>query len=195
MINAEHEALHATGLDYENTIEDLQKATLLFSELASARKHSGLAKVPAVVAHVNDLLENKGVQKVVVFAHHQEVVWALEDAWVHWQAVALTGSMTEEMRHRSVHLFQTNPDTRIFVGSLSAAGVGITLTAASHMVFAEIDWKDMRQCEDRIHRIGQKDSVLIQTLVFDWSVDANMIKLVIEKMKVAEQAIDGVEKS
>jgi SWI/SNF-related matrix-associated actin-dependent regulator 1 of chromatin subfamily A len=193
VLGAEHEALHATGLDYESAIEDLQKAPVLFSELAAARKFSGLAKVPAVVAHVNDLLENKGVQKVVVFAHHYEVIWALEDAWVQWQAVVLTGTMTEEMRDRSVRLFQTNPDVRVFVGSLSAAGVGITLTAASNMVFAEIDWKDMRQIEDRIHRIGQRDSVLIQSLVFDWSVDANMMRLVLEKMRVAEQAIDGKE--
>jgi SWI/SNF-related matrix-associated actin-dependent regulator of chromatin subfamily A-like protein 1 len=151
-----------------------------------------LAKVPYVIEHVTKLLEQDGIRKVVVFAHHRDVITALMEAFAGpYQAVCYKGEMTEAMKHRSVDLFQTWADCRVFIGSITAAGVGLTLTAASHMVFAEIDWKDMRQAEDRIHRIGQTETCIYQTLVFDWSVDANMMRKILEKMRIAEVAIDG----
>lgn len=192
LLQREHEALRKTGLDYESDIEHLQKALILFPDLAKARHESALAKVPYVVEHVEKLLERDAIQKVVVFAHHQDVLSALVDAFDKYQSVVYRGESTEAMRDRAVRLFQTNPDTRVFVGSLTAAGVGLTLTAASHTVFAETDWKDMRQAEDRTHRMGQKDRVCVyQTLVFDWSIDANMMRKILEKMRIARVAIDG----
>jgi hypothetical protein len=76
---------------------------------------------------------------------------------------------------------------------MQAAGLGITLTSASLMLFAELSWvaKDLRQSEDRIHRIGQKDPVLIQHLVYDGSLDASMSQRLIQRMEMADQALDS----
>ena len=80
----------------------------------------------------------------------------------------------------------------MFIGSIGAAGVGITLTASSHVVFAELPLRpaDMLQAEDRAHRIGQKGSVLIDVLVFDGSVDAHIAKMLVAKQDVADMALD-----
>jgi hypothetical protein len=80
----------------------------------------------------------------------------------------------------------------VFVGGIAAAGVGLTLTAASHVILAELPWRpaDVQQAEDRCHRIGQTDSVLVQHLVFDGSLDANMAQLILEKQAVADAALD-----
>ena len=66
------------------------------------------------------------------------------------------------------------------------------LTAASHVMFAELDWVPgkLAQKEDRAHRIGQKDSVLCSYLVLEGSLDAHMAKVNVEKMKVIDAALD-----
>jgi hypothetical protein len=95
-------------------------------------------------------------------------------------------------RQAEVERFQNDPACRMFIGSIHAAGVGITLTAASHVVFAELDWVpgNVSQAEDRCHRIGQRDSVLVQHLVFDNSVDSRMAGIIVAKQAVIDSALD-----
>jgi len=92
-----------------------------------------------------------------------------------------------------VDRFQEDPSCRIFVGSITAAGFGLTLTASSHVVFAELDLvpAHMTQAEDRTHRIGQKNSVLVQHLVLQDSLDARMARTLIKKQRVIDQVTDG----
>ncbi len=157
-------------------------------ELAKARKILGMAKVPAAVDHILDVLESE--RKVVVFAHHREVIAALlSKAGV--KAVSITGDTSLKARNEAVHAFQNDPDVRLFVGNLQAAGVGLTLTAASVAIFVEQDWTPgvLLQAEDRIHRIGQDRPVLIQYLVFDGSLDARMVKSLARKERIIQEAI------
>lgn len=107
-------------------------------------------------------------------------------------AVRLYGDTPMEERQAAVDLFQDDLGCQIFVGSITAAGVGITLTASAHVVFAELDWVpgNISQAEDRAHRIGQTDSVLVQHLVFDGSMDATIAKTVVRKQRVIDRALD-----
>jgi hypothetical protein len=91
-----------------------------------------------------------------------------------------------------VDRFQTDPAVKVFLGGITAAGVGITLTAASTVVFAELDWVpgNVTQAEDRAHRIGQVESVLVQHLVLDKSLDARMAQRIVEKQEVMDKALD-----
>ncbi len=86
------------------------------------------------------------------------------------------------------------PGCRLFIGGILAAGVGITLTAASHVVFAELDWVpgNITQAEDRCHRIGQTDMVLVEHLVLEESLDARMAEVLVEKQEVLSAALDKV---
>lgn len=108
--------------------------------------------------------------------------------------VIITGETSLSARDTAVRRFQSDPNVKVFIGSIMAAGVGLTLTAASTVIFAELDWVpgNVTQAEDRCHRIGQKDAVLIQHLVLDGSVDANMVDKVISKQAVITAALDTV---
>ena len=106
--------------------------------------------------------------------------------------VIFTGKETPEERQAAVDRFQSDSATRVFVGSIAAAGVGITLTAASTCVFAELSWVpgEMSQAEDREHRIGQANSVLVQHLVLEGSLDAMMAETLVRKQEVIDRALD-----
>jgi SWI/SNF-related matrix-associated actin-dependent regulator 1 of chromatin subfamily A len=173
--------------DYLDAVKRLSKTTrLAWGELARARKDTAIAKVPYVLAHLEDVSE-----KVVVFAHHREVIEKLKEGLGN-DAVVLYGGMPMNARNNSVERFQDDPKIRFFIGSILAAGVGLTLTASSHVVFAELDWVpgNVMQAEDRCHRIGQRNSVLVQHLVFDESVDANMAKTIVSKQEIIDKALD-----
>lgn len=167
-----------------------KKQGLQLGEISLLRKQVAIAKVPFVIDHLNDLLETK--DKVIVFAHHKDVVDALMREFGS-AAVKVDGRVTKpEDRQAAVDRFQNDPTCKIFIGSILAAGVAITLTAADVVVFAEIDWVpgNMCQAEDRAHRIGQINPVLIQMILFEDSLDANMATSLIEKQEVIEAALD-----
>jgi SWI/SNF-related matrix-associated actin-dependent regulator 1 of chromatin subfamily A len=161
--------------------------------LAVARHQVALAKVPLVAAFVTELLRGGGLQKVTVFAHHRDVIAGLAEALLEFHPVTLTGDTSAKERVKVINLFQTAPAVRIFIGNIVAAGQGITLApASSHCIFAELSWvpAEITQCEDRLHRIGTQDSVLVQHLVLSGSLDAIMARTLIAKQVV----LDGVLK-
>ena len=168
------------------------KAGLSFTALAAARHQIALAKVPAVIEHLDGLLDELETKKVVVFVWHNDVADQLR-AHFGARAVAITGKTPMADRQGLVDRFQTDSGVEVFIGNIRAAGVGLTLTAASVAVFAELDWVPaiVTQAEDRIHRIGQLSSVLIQHLVLDGSLDAQMAKVLISKQDIADEALDN----
>jgi SWI/SNF-related matrix-associated actin-dependent regulator 1 of chromatin subfamily A len=178
---------------YKAAVAELQEAArVMFTEMSRLRHETAVAKIPHVVEHVENAIGGSG--KVVVFAHHKDVVNGLMDEFGD-RAVKLTGETPMAQRQEAVDRFQSDPTIQVFVGNIQAAGVGITLTAASHVVFAELDWVpgNITQAEDRCHRIGQTNSVLVQHLVFDESIDANMAHALTIKQDVLDRALDRRE--
>ena len=178
--------------EYKSAVARLTEASQIeFTEMARLRHETALAKIPAVVAHVQNSLED-GDNKILIGAHHHDVIDSLMESLAEFNPVKLTGETKEADRQANVDSFQNNPAVRVFVGSILAAGVGITLTAASHAVFAELDWVpgNMSQFEDRLHRIGQTETVLIQHLVLSDSLDARMACVLMSKQRVIDDALD-----
>ena len=164
---------------------------LNFETMSTVRKESALSKVPMVIEHLKEAIESSG--KVVVFCHHTEVAKALYEAFSDDNnAVIVIGETPMQKRQDNVWSFQNLDTVKLFIGNIQAAGVGITLTAASHVVFAEISWVpgEVSQAEDRCHRIGQKNSVLVQHLVLAGSIDSIMAKTIVKKQNVIEKAMD-----
>jgi len=161
-----------------------------FGELAKLRQATALAKVPLVVAHIENVIDESG--KLVVFAHHRAVIRELAEPFGD-AAVTLTGEHDIVTRQAAVDRFQEDPTCRIFIGSITAAGLGLTLTASAHVIFAELDWvpAHLTQAEDRTHRIGQAESVLVQHLVLEDSLDARMVGTLIKKQRVIDKVVDG----
>lgn len=179
-----------SDLDYDEIVNSLKsyKASDI-GELAKARHDLALAKVGDVVEIIDTDLES--TNKVVVFAHHKDVIDAIMDHYGD-SAVKIVGGMSEADKDNSVTQFQTNDDVKVFVGNFVAAGVGLTLTESSTVIFAELDWTPsmVSQCEDRCHRIGQTDSVTVKHIVVDGSIDSMIAKAIIRKQKVAEEGLN-----
>jgi SWI/SNF-related matrix-associated actin-dependent regulator 1 of chromatin subfamily A len=98
--------------------------------------------------------------------------------------------MSPRDKQASIDTFGRDPSCRVFIGNIQAAGVGITLApASSHVVFAELSWApaDLSQCEDRLHRVGTVDSVLVQHLVLEGSLDAMMAKVLLKKQGILDK--------
>ena len=183
-----------TKEEYESAVAELQEAaSAAFTEMSQLRHDTAMATVPYAVQHILTALGDEG-HKIVVMAHHKDVVAAIMAALAEAEigAVSLTGDTPMQTRQDNVDRFQRDPNCRVFVGNIQAAGVGITLTAAAHVVFVELDWVpgNMTQAEDRCHRIGQTDSVLVQHLVLEGSLAARMAKVLIEKQDVIDRALD-----
>ena len=162
-----------------------------FTEMSKVRHDEAVAMIPKAIDFIGDALEDRN-HKVIVFAWHHDVMDAIAEAFQD-RAVMLTGETKMEDRDKIVQQFQNNPEVQLFIGSITAAGVGITLTAASHVIFVEEDWvpSNITQAEDRVHRIGQKESVLIQHLAVNGSVSVKMIKTCIAKQEIADKALDS----
>jgi SWI/SNF-related matrix-associated actin-dependent regulator 1 of chromatin subfamily A len=178
-------------LSYQDAVESLsQAARQAFTEISRIRHETALAKVPEFVDFAKETIDSVG--KVIIFAHHLDVIqWIYED--LHgYNAVLCTGPMSVEARQVSVERFQTDDTCRVFIGTIGAAGVGLTLTAASTVLFAELDWVpgNMTQAEDRAHRIGQLNSVNIVHVVLDGSLDQQIAATLISKQEIADRALD-----
>ena len=160
-------------------------------EIARIRHQTALAKVPKVVDFVKDVLENRN--KVIVFAHHRDVIEQIANEFK-GESVVLYGGMSTGEKDASVQAFMKNPKIRVFVASIVAAGVGLTLTASDTVIFAEESWNpsDISQAEDRAHRIGQQNTVFVYHLVVEGSIDSYIMNKIISKQEVIDQSINTV---
>merc|ERR1719378_1484119 len=106
------------------------------------------------------------------------------------QYIFIDGSVSSEERNSQVEKFQTSDKVRVAVLSITAANAGITLTAASLVVFAELFWNPgiLTQAEDRAHRIGQTDSVIVQYLVAKETADDVLWPMIQQKLDVLNKA-------
>lgn len=165
----------------------------VLTRINALRQTTARLKLDAAIAWVRDFTETGS--KLVLFAHHREIVSGLMDALAAAGigAVKLTGETTGEARQAAVDRFQTDDSIRVFVGNIAAAGVGITLTAASDVAFVELPWRpgDVDQAEDRCHRIGQHDSVTAWYLLAERTMDEDMAELIDAKRAVIEGVTDG----
>jgi len=176
-----------SGDKYKEDIEQLRSdQRTAFADMSQARQDTALAKIPAIVDHLNDC---EG--PIIVFGHHKSVIKKLIAELGPENCVSITGDTPMDERQDAVDRFQ-NGEAKYFVGNIHAAGVGLTLTRSSHVVFAELDWVpgNVSQAEDRAHRIGQEDSVLCQHIVMDGSIDERMAKSIIAKQETIDEALD-----
>lgn len=158
--------------------------------LSTLRRELGVAKSLPAAKFILDLLEEE--RQVVVMAHHKEVISALgrefDAAGVTF--VTLLGDTPPVERQNAVNDFQAGK-SRVFLGSLLAASVGITLTAARAVVLVESSWvpSDNEQAEGRCFRIGQTDITRIFYLVVPDSLDEAVTSAVIRKQRNIETTL------
>lgn len=152
------------------------------------RQISARGKVRDVIEFVKDFRENG--KKIILFCSLHEVVDQLKRYFP--TAVSVTGRDSQDEKQRAVDAFQNNPKADIIICSIKAAGVGLTLTASSNVAFVEFPWTyaDCCQCEDRAHRIGQKDSVTCYYFLGRRTIDEKVYRIIQEKKNIAN-AVTG----
>lgn len=153
------------------------------------RRLATLGKVAQAVDFIRTFLENG--KKLIVFCALHEVVDALVKAFP--GAVTVTGRDSAAEKQAAVDSFQNNPETMFIICSIKAAGVGLTLTASSSVAFLELPWTycDCCQCEDRAHRIGQKDNVTCYYLLGRGTIDQAVYRLIQDKKNTAAQIMNS----
>ena len=148
-------------------------------------------KMKSCIDWIKQYLETEN--KLVVFATHKQTTQAIISAFPEI-SVRLEGGMDGNEKQKSVDRFQNDKRTRLFVGNIKAAGVGLTLTASSNTCFVELGWTpgEHDQAEDRVHRIGQEaDSVNAYYLIADGTIENQIIELLDKKRKVLADVLDG----
>lgn len=139
------------------------------------RALGGFKVAPAAEWAVEFLTDNPD-RKLVIFAHHTEVIDGLTTRLEKFGAQKLDGSVLPGVRALRVAQFQNDPDRRVLVGQTVAAGTSITLTAAHDVLMVEQEWTpaDNYQAISRVHRIGQTQPVTAYYLYAANTVDARI---------------------
>jgi hypothetical protein len=178
--------------------------------MSPLRKAAGLAKVPVAAEYVADWVaaevhrdEHGHVlpieRPLLVWAHHTEVEAALVAA-AH-EAVgpddvdlvrALVGATSERASDEAVADFQAGK-VAVLIAGITAAGVGITLTRGSDMVFVETSYvvDEVAQAEDRQLRIGQRSNVTAHTMIAPGTLDERIQAVLAAKGNVLELVFPG----
>lgn len=153
----------------------------------------GQAKAGLAADYAAQLARSAG--KVVFFAKHIDVMDQAEAAFAsrELRTVSLRGDQTALARQAAIDAFNTDPDVHVAVCSLTAAGVGVNLQAASNVVLAELSWTSAEQTQaiDRVHRIGQDEPVTAWRIIAAHTVDARIAELIDAKQGLAARALDG----
>lgn len=148
------------------------------------RSLSAKGKVAQAVDFVKTFLANG--KPLILFCSYHEIVDALKKAFP--KAVSVTGRDSLTEKQASVDSFQSG-HSQLIICSIKAAGVGLTLTASSNVAFIEFPWTyaDCCQCEDRAHRIGQKDNVTCYYMIGRNTIDRVLYAIIHEKKAIANQ--------
>jgi SWI/SNF-related matrix-associated actin-dependent regulator 1 of chromatin subfamily A len=165
-------------------------------------QQSAFAKCRPVAEYVETLLDSSAGgagddddQKFLFFGHHTCMLDSVSEMLRKRkiQFIRIDGSTPSDTRQSLVDKFQNDAHTRVAVLSIKAAGMGLTLTAASVVVFGELSWTpgDIVQAEDRAHRIGQRSCVNVQFLCAKNTVDDIMWGSISNKLETLGQVLDG----
>ena len=162
---------------------------------------TGQAKLAAVKEYLKDFIGNSGntESKFILFAHHKFMLAGLEELLLRSLPAGgymrIDGEVNQSVRAASVEKFQKDPNCRVALLSVTSCAEGITLTAASVVIFCEMYWVPglMEQAEARAHRVGQKDCVVCYYLVMPNSPDEVVFNLLEKKKKDTSLILDGRE--
>jgi len=148
------------------------------------RSLSAKGKVYQAIDFIKTFLAND--KPLIVFCSLHEIVDRLRQAFP--DAVQVTGRDSMAAKQAAVDAFQRG-EAKLIICSIKAAGVGLTLTASSNVAFIEFPWTyaDCCQCEDRAHRIGQKDNVTCYYLIGKNTIDSVLYNIIYSKRSIANQ--------
>ena len=169
--------------------------TEFLARLTKVRTALHKAKQKAVEERIRDVVSSG--EKVVVFTCFSEGIERHKKK-LGESAVTITGADMAERRMAAVDEFQSDETVRVALCNIIAGGVGITLTAGTHVIFQDLDWvpANHAQAEDRCYRLGQTSRVTVEYFLAAGTLDTYISELLEGKMKLitaveAEELPDG----
>jgi SNF2 family DNA or RNA helicase len=185
----EAELRRELGEDFRRDPEDLDSAVK-----ARIGRLTGLAKVPLLVERLKDEFES-GLDRVVLFAWHTDVIDALTDALSGYYPCVVDGGTSPVHRQHRVDTFNNKPLNRVFIGQIKAAGVGLDLSAACELIFVETSWVpgDNDQAAMRIMGVNQKRAARVRYAVLPGSIDERLTEVNRRKAKDIAALYDGAD--
>lgn len=177
---------------YDAVIKELseqKEVSKLTGNLHSLNIITSMAKIPGIIALAESIIEED--RKVVIFGSYKEPLNLLKKHFGN-SSVKIDGSVSAFDRDQHVQEFINNPDCKVFLGNMIAAGVGINLVNASDVIFINFPFTpaELYQAIDRCHRIGQSKSVNVHYTFCDDSIDEHIYNIIVDKEKDINALID-----
>ncbi len=162
--------------------------------IQSERQAAGVAKLPHVINFVKNIMEIE--ESLVVFCHHKAIHQLLHESLKEFSPVSIIGGQTDKVRQEQIDMFQTG-ESKLMIAGLRAGNVGINLSQARYVIFAELDWSPAihRQAEDRLHRIGQKNTVFAYYLIGNGTLDDHVANILVDKSYEIDSIMDETAES
>lgn len=180
--------VHMSNANLLGVVTRLRQATALPSILTTENISS--AKIDRAVDLATQLIENG--EKVVIFGTFKEPMYEIARRLDEYNYVIGTGDLSDSEVAANKDRFQEDPSISAFIGTWQKCGTGITLNAASYMIFLDCPWTNgvFEQAQDRIHRIGTKNPVFIYHLITKDTIDERVNEIVNDKGAMADFIID-----
>jgi SNF2 family DNA or RNA helicase len=168
---------------------EFSKSASYHRAIQSERQIAGLAKLPHVINFVKNIMEIE--ESVVVFCHHKVIHKLLNESLEEFSPVAIIGGQSDDVRQDQIDKFQSG-ESKLMIAGIRAGNVGINLTRAKYVIFAELDWSPAihRQAEDRLHRIGQKNTVFAYYLIGNGTLDDHVASILVDKSYEIDAILD-----
>ena len=168
------------GCDNEEIARKLRGEIMV--RMGVLKQISAKGKLNEVKEFVQEVMDSG--EKLILFHNLHEIGDEVRRMFP--AAVSVNGRMTSDEKQKAIDRFQNDPNVKLIVCNIKAAGVGITLTASSRVAFIEYPWTyaDCAQCEDRAHRIGQKNNVMCTYFLGQNTIDEEMYQMIQDKRHV-----------
>ena len=177
------------AMDDEELLAEVQSSNVAFS---TVRRLIGRAKVEGVTTMVIDFLEDAEEAKLIVFAHHREVIHDLANNLKRYSPLVIKGDTPQKTRDSAIHAFQNDPNLRLIILAIDTAGEVITLHAAHNVFIMEpspVPAKNY-QAIARAYRNGQKNAVLARFILLPGTLDARLMAIVARKTRDIAKIVD-----
>jgi len=180
---------HKLEQEQQNAETEFAKSASYQRAIQSERQAAGIAKLHHVVDFVKNTMEIE--ESVVVFCHHKLIHTLLHEKLGEFNPASIIGGQTDKVRQDNIDNFQEGK-TKLMIAGLRAGNVGINLTTAKYVIFAELDWSPAihRQAEDRLHRIGQKNTVFAYYLIGKKTLDEHVANILVDKSYEIDAIMD-----
>ena len=168
---------------------EFSKSASYHRAIQSERQIAGVAKLPHVINFVKNIMEIE--ESVVVFCHHKVIHKLLHESLQEFLPVSIVGGQSDDTRQDQIDKFQKG-ESKLMIAGIRAGNVGINLTRAKYVIFAELDWSPAihRQAEDRLHRIGQKNTVFAYYLIGNGTLDDHVASILVDKSYEIDAIMD-----